>query len=329
MPRLARQTRRPFLILLASLAMALAGVGLQAGVAAGGPPMPVRIEVDRIFSGVTAPVGTPGTAVPSVLVEAGQSFSIEVSFFDAEGAPASFNKDTTLSIDTNTGTQNRPSATTGTAPGGATSATLTTSLPMPANQVEVMVGVPNAKGPHAVTPGTSSPDQRFDVLRDLEFHASAPGTPFATGIGGDAGCTEATAADPVCGVALLPNGAQSDQVLLSLGLCDTTYAGCRSSSGSVVQALADLTGLYTKTAPAAILVRCDKSLCGQGPLQATELSYSLLGNAAMTTAPACPGKNTIGETQEACVDYVQSNRDNAGDSLLYLLFTEDVRTSIR
>lgn len=329
MPRLAGSSRRPFLILLASLSMALAGVGLHAGLASGAPPMPVRIVVDGVHSTVSAPAGTPAGAVPYVLVEAGQQFSVDVSFYGVDGAPASFNKDTTLSIATNTGPDNLPSAATGTAPAGATSATLTTSLPHPANQVEVTVGAPGIKGPHAVTPGTSSADQRFDVLQELQVHASAPGSPLVTGIGGEAGCTSATPEHPVCGVALLPNGAQSAQVMLSLGLCDTTYAGCGSANGSVVQALADLTGLYTKSSPAAILVRCDKSLCGQGPLHATQLSYSLLGNAALTTAPACPGRNTIGADQAACVDYVQSTRDNAGDSLLYFLFTSDARVSVR
>ena len=57
--------------------------------------------------------------------------------------------------------------------------------------------------------------------------------------------------------------------------------------------------------------------------------YSLQGNAALTEAPACPTKNTIGSSQVVCVDYVQSQRDNAGDTMLYLLFTEDARISVR
>ena len=65
----------------------------------------------------------------------------------------------------------------------------------------------------------------------------------------------------MCGVVILPNGATSTQVLLSLGACDPTYAGC-DPRGAVVQTLAGLAGLYTKTSPATILMRCDKSLCG-------------------------------------------------------------------
>jgi hypothetical protein len=335
MPRLVRSFLRRAVARPAALAVALilAAVGLQAGAAAGpgtpGPPGPVRIVVDGISSAVAAPTGTPGGAVPYVLVEAGQEFFVDVSFYDATGALASFNQDTTLSIETNTGRANAPMPATGTAPRGATSVRLTTSLPLPANQVQVTVDAPGAKGPNDVAAGVSTKDQLFDVLTDLQFHDTAPGAPFSAGIGGDMGCTQATKDDPVCGVLLLPQGAESPQVLLSLGLCDASYGGCGSARGSVVQALGDLGVLYTKTAPATLLVKCDKTLCGKGALQATTLSYSLLGNAALEVAPACPGKGTIGTDQEVCVDYVSSNRDNSGDSWLHLLLTHDARVSVR
>lgn len=328
MSRETRVLRAPIRAALAVLALALTGVGLQSGVAAGGSPKPVRIVVDRVFSSLSAPVGTPEGAVPYALVVAGEPFSVQVSFYDAAGEPASFAQDTSLSITTNTGSANLPQPATGTAPGGATSVTLTTSLPSPANQVRVTVAAPGLKGPKAVTPGTSSPDQRFDVLAELRLEDSAAGSPFTAGIGGDSNCTSATRDNPVCGVLMLPNGAQSSQVLLSRGLCDATYAGCGSARGSVIQFLGDLDGLYTPTSPAAMLVRCDKSLCGRGAIAKTVLNYSLLGNAALGPAPACPAKNTIGSGQEVCVDYVQSTRDNAGDTLLYLLLTSDARISV-
>jgi hypothetical protein len=121
-------------------------------------------------------------------------------------------------------------------------------------------------------------------------------------------------------------------VLLSLGACDSAYAGCGSTRGSLVQTLADLhdevTGdLYTKTSPATLFMKCDKSLCGSGSIQSKTLSYSLKGNAALQTAPACPAKGTVGADQDACVDYVVSKRDGSGDTYLYLLFTEDARVS--
>jgi hypothetical protein len=99
-----------------------------------------------------------------------------------------------------------------------------------------------------------------------------------------------------------------------------------------VQTLADLgTGvnqLYSKTSPATILMKCDKSLCGSGAIQSKTLSFSPNGNDGLRPAPACPAKLTIGGDQTACVDYVQSKRDGSGDTYLYLLFTEDARVSV-
>lgn len=322
--------QRPVHTTLAVLWMMVAAVGVAIAPASGTTPSPapVLIVVDAVSSSVAAPEGTPAGAVPRVLVEAGEQFFVDVSFYDATGAPAAFSKNTTLSITANTSAGNAPSPSTGVAPRGATSARLTTSLPRPANQVRVTVGVAGKKA-RTVTPGTSSPAQAFDVLKELRLDTSAPGTQFARGIGGDGECASATREEPVCGVVLLPLGANSSQVLLSLGACDSAYAGCGSSRGSVVQTLADLDGLYSPTAPATIVVKCDKSLCGTGAIKSVQLSFSLLGNAALEPAPACPAKNTVGSGQDACVDYVQSHRDGAGDTLLYFLFTRDARVSVR
>jgi hypothetical protein len=125
---------------------------------------------------------------------------------------------------------------------------------------------------------------------------------------------------------MLPRGAVSEKVLLSLGACDSAYAGCGSSKGSLVQTLADLTGLYTKTSPATLLMKCDKTLCGSGSIQSKRLSYSLLGNAPLELAAACPSKGTVGD-EPACVDYVQSKRDGSGDTHLYWLVPRDARMS--
>lgn len=328
MSRELRLFRAPIRAALALLSLALVTVGLQTGLAAGAPPKPVLIQVDRVFSSLSAPSGTPDAAVPYALVVAGQPFSVEVSFYDSEGQPAAFGQDTPLSISTTTGSGNQPVPATGTAVAGETTATLTTTLSQPANQVRVTVSAPTLKGPKAVTPGTSSTDQRFDVLSELRYEAVTQGAAFSAGIGGQANCAAATRDDPVCGTLMLPSGAFSSQVLLSRGLCDAAYAGCGSNRGSVLQFLADIEGLYTSTSPATMLVRCDKSLCGRQAIAKTGLSYSLLGNAALTPAPACPAKNTLGDLQEVCVDYVASTRDNAGDSLMYLRLRKDARISV-
>lgn len=311
---------RALLMLLACLGLAVPLLVTQGASAAS--PSPVRIQIDQISSTTQAPAGTSATSTPYVLVKAGDSFTIDVSFYDATGAPASFNTDTTLAISSSTGTLT-PS--TGVAFKGATSAHLTTSLSSAANQVSLTVSVAGGKGARTVAPGTSSPAQLFDVVSQLRTETNSSN--FAQGIGGDTNCSSATKQAPVCGIVILPNGAVSD-VLLSLGACDgTTYTTC-SSKGSVVQTLFADGGLYTNTAPATLLMKCDKNLCGTGAIQNVPAYFSLNGNDSLQLVPACPAKNTVGGDQQMCVDWVQSKRDGSGDTYLYILFTHDARVGM-
>jgi hypothetical protein len=320
-----RYRRMGLVTALVGLLLAAVG-GLVTSPASAANTAPVKIVIDQVSSDVTAPSGTPSGAVPYVLVQAGHTFHVQVSFYDATGAPASFQQDTKLAITSNRGTLT-PS--TGTAPGGKTSATLDTSLPTAANQVSLTVAVAGRKGARTVTAGTSTKDQFFDVVSDLKPVQTEPNVSTQAGIGGDdSSCTNATKADPVCGSLILPHGAQSSGALLTLGACDTTYAGCSSTKGSVVQALADLSGLYTKSDPATLVVTCDKTLCGTGAIRDIPFKFSLDGNGEITdVAQPCPAKSTVG-AEAACVDYVQSKRDGAGDTHLYLLFDQDMRGSV-
>ena len=316
----ASRPGRVLLVLLACLGLAVTGLVTNAAVAAS--PAPTRIQIDAVSSSTAAPAGTPGGSVPYVLVKAGDSFFIDVSFYDASGAPASFNTDTTLQISSSTGTL---SPSTGIAPKGATSTRLTTSLSAAANQVALTVGVATGRGAKEVAPGTSSTGQLFDVVSQLRFEDST--TNFAQGIGGDANCTNATKSAPVCGIMILPKGAASD-VLLSLGACDgTAYTTC-GTRGSVVQTLFADGGLYSNTAPATLLMKCDKTLCGTGAIQRVPAYFSLGGNDALQLVPACPAKDTLGAGQQMCVDYVQSQRDGSGDTYLSILFTRDARVGM-
>ena len=186
-------------------------------------------------------------------------------------------------------------------------------------RLEVTVG---GKAPFS---DTAADGQLFDVLSELRLEPSR--SDFQEGIGGQDDCAEATRADPVCGILILPQGASSPDVLLSLGECgDAAYSGCGDPRGSVLQALAALDG-YSTTSPATILVKCDKTLCGGGSIQDQHLSYTLDGNSALTRADACLGKGVV-SPEPACVDYVQSKRDGSGDTYLYLLFVRDARVSV-
>jgi len=319
----ARHRRGLIVALVLGLAATVGGL-VTTTANASSPTAPVRIQIDSITSAVQAPSGTPSGSVPYVLAKAGDSFSVHVSFYDSSGAPASFNNDTTLAITSNKGALT-PS--TGTALKGATTATIVTSLASAANQVSLTVSVASGPLAKSVAPGTSSPEQYFDVLTALQFETSS--APFQKGIGGDGGCANATKANPVCAVVVLPFGANSD-VLLSLGVCDAAYAGCGSVKGSLIQTLANLSDLgYSETAPATVIVKCDKSLCGGGAIANVHLNFTFAGNGAVDTqALPCPAKGTVGTDQQACVDYVQSKRDGSGDTHLYFLTPRDVRISV-
>jgi hypothetical protein len=280
------------------------------------------------------------TAVPYVLVEANGKIVITVSFRDANNQLAAFTKDTKLTVSTNVGTLK---VNAGLARKGESSATIETSLTGPVNRVVLTVGA--GSGPKAPTPGVSyipdGPDKRdfrFDVLSDLSPFLTAPdGSSFQAGFGGENGCVQATEAAPVCEVVLLPRGAGS-KVLLTVGACDadpnSTYAPCFKGAkgvvgGAVVQALfAEPTTPYEIDSPAVVVVKCDRTLCGTGSIRNRTVLWALGGNDALVAANPCPAKNTMAEEGVPCVDYVQSQRDGSGDTHLYLLTDQDIRTGI-
>jgi len=158
---------------------------------------------------------------------------------------------------------------------GELTSELSISMPAPTNQIRLTVTVPGGKSPFSAT---ATDSQRFDVLSQLRLEDAVTG--FQQGIGGEGNCTQATPTAPVCGIVLLPQGASSSQVLLSLGPCDdSAYSGCGDARGSVVQTLAGLDG-YSRTSPATMLVKCDKTLCEGGAIQSKFLNFTLGGNTA-------------------------------------------------
>ena len=336
--------RRLVLLLVAVLAAALGGFVTQTATA-GGPASstgnsPTDIVINRVYSNVPVPSGLPTGAQPYVVVKKGDSFLVEVSFTDAKGKSTSFDVPTTLSMSL------KSSSTAGavlspvnvTVAKGQRIAVFTGSIADATNEVVLTV---KTVGDPALTPALTTDSglgQRFDVLST--YNSATPAA--EQGIGGsDEKCASATAVAPVCGTLLLPNGAASSQVFMSLGACDSTaYTRCGNRlGGSIVQVLADLTkpnlanpgqeiDLYTNSSPATLILRCDTSLCGTGAIRGIPVNFTLSGNGALGPAPACPRKGTVGRSQDLCVDYVQSKRDGASDTILYLLFTGDLRGGI-
>jgi hypothetical protein len=319
--------RRAFvLVVLGCLVVALGGL-VTTTASAVNPTLPTSMVITGITSAYTPPAGLEPGSAPGALVKAGEPFTVRVEFFIGS-TPASFSSNTTLRITSTVGTL---SPTTGVAPGGQTYALLTTSVASAVNRVGLTVTVANgpAKG---LSTGAPTAQSTFDALADIDTTSNLTlGDPFTDGIGGDGGCTNATATAPVCGIVVLPRGA-GPSVLLSVGACDTTgtYARCfegtKKTGGAIVQALFAQPGdPYSTTSPATVIVRCDKSLCGTGPIHGLTVAYSLLGDGPLTDALPCPAKNTMAEVGVPCVDYVQSKRDGSGDTHMYLVTDRDIR----
>ncbi|HET9498629.1 MAG TPA: hypothetical protein VFO98_00055 [Marmoricola sp.] len=321
--------------MLAILAMLLpALLFLPATSQAAPAPTATRISVvDVTTPDVTLPQGAPGS--PDIFAVVGHDLTVDVVLEGLVGGqwvqlPASYNKQTvlTLAVATGSTTLDQSRTTSVTVPAGATSATFSgVRFAKAANGVTLEVDGPPARNRNdtALTPGVSG---SMDVQADV---VTAPGTSTLTSIGPadtkGAGCA-ATPAQPVCADLLLPNGSVSSQ-LLSLGACDGVTSATQCPTGrSVVQALADLTG-YDRAHPATLVMKCDKDSCGGGSIQGQQLVASKSATGELQTVPACPAKGVVGADQDFCVDYVQSTRDNAGDTLLFLLFPEDGRASFR
>ena len=328
-------TRRTSILLSALVALLSTLVVLGTSNAEAGPlPTPTAIQIDSITSPRSAPPDTPSPAIPNLLVQVGDVITINVSFRDGAEA-AAFNKDTPLKVTTNVGSLTDIDAT---AIGGETSAVLTARVSTAVNQVVVTVD-DFATGRKASAIASDSADNTqnevFDVLKLVLSDSTATGS-FQRGIGGSQECTEATVAEPVCGIVILPFGAQSGQVVLSTGVCgaaNDAYAACLKGAGVVLQVLAGMEGLGygpggTEGSPATLLIKCDKSLCGSGGIQRIGLNFSLDGNGNLADAAVCPAKGTLPAAGVPCLDYVQSKRDGSGDTHLYFLFDRDARVSV-
>ena len=153
----------------------------------------------------------------------------------------------------------------------------------------------------------------------------------------DPNCVAPTADLPTCGSQLfLPNGADG-RVTMSVNACEGLRPqGCRSAGRTealIVTAAGAINGLYPKNEPAALILACDKDLCGQSAAGLPQLPivFALSSDDPSPDwepdpAPACPAKGVLGENQSVCVDYVQSSRKQ-GDLYTYILFDRDPRFS--
>ena len=294
----------------------LAVLGLIASPAVAAKPEPTPPPV------VSVSVSTPGVglggAVPAVLAKAGDPIALTLTSSQAFNQDVTFNLDVTVADGSPDGVLSPNQVT---LPGGGLTVGATVTYSAVENGVTITPSVGGKGKPISFTPVSSSP---FDSLRTLQL--ADQGT---TVFGADT-CTTTTP-ETNCGIALLPLSFASQRAALSTGATAQQCSGGPCKAGStVVQFIAALQG-YTAQSPATLIFRCDKTQCGNGGVNKFKVYYTYLSSGPLdTVAPACLLKgqaNVDPVTGEpvACVDYVNSSRDNAGDTLLYFNFTHDVR----
>ena len=278
-------------------------------------PTATRFNVTRLFSPTIAVPETPGAPASYIVKDVG--FQLDVSFTASDGTtplPLSYTSAVTIGLTVVSGPGSGTRWTT-VVPKGATSATFNQTFSQAGNGAVLRVSNLATHPSDLITTDTLP----FDVLT---FSAPAPANSPLTGVGGGGGIgtpCSATPGEPVCADLQLPNGAATAPGLLSLGVCDAVD----TCSGQSVQVLIGLNA--SRSNPAALVMKCDKSLCPGGGIKSYKLKVTLTPGTPAVTAPSCPKKNTVGADQKFCVDYVQSSRDNAGDTHLYLLFVEDAK----
>jgi hypothetical protein len=97
----------------------------------------------------------------------------------------------------------------------------------------------------------------------------------------------------------------------------------------VVDAVADVEGLYTRSHPATVKLQCDKSLCTKGSAKDYPILFQPPGSDSFVTVPVCAKRGTIGADQEFCQDVRASSCRGRGDLVTYLLFLSDLKTTYR
>jgi hypothetical protein len=296
----------------------LAVVGLTASPAVAAKPEPTPLPV------ITVSVSTPdiglGGAVPAVLARAGDPILLTLT------STQTFNQDVTFTLAVTVADGH---------PDGVLSPNQVT---LPANTpfVDTTVTYSAVENGVTITPSiggkgkpisfTAVPSKAFDSLRTLQLAEQG------TTVFGANTCTTETL-ETNCGVAILPLSFASERAALSTGATADQCGGSPCKAGStVVQFIAALEG-YTAQSPATLIFRCDKTQCSNGGVNKFKVYYTYSSSGPLdTVAPACQLKgeaNVDPATGEpvACVDYVSSSRDNAGDTLLHFNFVHDVRGS--
>ena len=181
------------------------------------------------------------------------------------------------------------------------------------------------KKTNSVSPGPGVTDTAFDVVDSLLLRAPTSAE-LVNGFGAD-DCTSTSTAK-VCGFVILPNGITSTKAALSSGVC----AVDDECAAEEVQFIAGLDEAVNRANPSTLVLRCDKAYCKGKGVSSYTAKISLEASGEFIDSPPCATKgelNTYSDLSDPrnhfCTDYVSSNRDNAGDLLLRVLFDKDMR----
>jgi hypothetical protein len=219
-------------------------------------------------------------------------FNVVVRVLDAAGQPTTVNQATTIILEEVSGPGDLDGTTTAVIPRNGSSATISgATYSQFANGVVLRVSA--RSGVNLV------PDEvTVDVAVTAVGANASPGRSLNLS---DPNCTCRTAGDIEA-------------------LVITAIANLKDSAGNP---------LYSRASPATVVLGCDKDLCRElaNGVPKIPVLYTLDNTGTLDkVAPECPAKGVLGEGQEACVDYVQSSRQQ-GDLYLYLLFAADIRCS--
>jgi hypothetical protein len=321
------------IILFTACASAVALSNLVVPGAKAAPAATATMVKSVVVSGVAAPEGAPNN--PSAVIAQDKDFSVTVTFSDAAGnaLPPSWTKDSTVDLTVEppaAGTE--PPSEAGTAqfvsqhtlvvPAGAASATVSGLKLSPADN-RVRIGAKVTGGSKDATAIPKGFSEQFDVVLRA-FASETAGQNILNTSGSDTECVP-TSASPYCADVHLPFGSESG-TLLTVGKCDS-FLGCSSTNRQVIQVLADLGASYSRTNPAFVVYRCDKTACPGSGVASYKVLVNLAATGPLVAAPACSAKGVVDANLDYCVDYRQSKRDIAGDTFMYLLFAIDIRGS--
>ena len=188
----------------------------------------------------------------------------------------------------------------------------------------------NATSP---TPGRTV--NSFDILATLRFaDRILDAQTLASGFGADTCTSEAAATAKVCGIVVLPQGISSQRAALSSGLCSEA-TGC--GTNEMVQFIAGLpqddpltnpVEGYSRTNPAILVLRCDKTKCKGKGVSSYDARISLDVDGPLDISPPCTVKGQIQGTEDSAPTTCRASATTPEISSSKILFFRDVRGMI-